>query len=129
MASAAFTSSPVAPDDAHESPRERSISLRLSVQRALLGEVFDALRAVTVREEGEKIVLTFYTLVELDDDDINSARCVGTEVAADFYPPTWVDEQFVVLPFPQRLPDDGGIHVYGKRPPLEPLDDEQETGQ
>ena len=138
MANAASTSFPAAPDtttrdrsaSAARRPLtdeevDRRVHVLLSTQRALLDEVFDNLRAVQVKDDGTTIQIIFYTDAEPDDDDVDSAGCVATEVTADFDDATRVEESLVVLPHPQRLPNDGGTYVFARRPPLEPLEDEQ----
>lgn len=60
------------------------VLLKLSLQRALLGEVTDSLMAVTAGAKGKTIVLRAYFDGEVSEDDEERMQCVGTEVIADF---------------------------------------------
>ena len=93
----------------------------LSVQRALLMEVGENLRAVSVDwDQGPNrldIRLFFTTFSPASDADIDSAGSVGTEVHADFDPDVLVTEHFDCVPFPDRLPSTGKVRVFERRPP------------
>jgi len=60
------------------------VMARLSIQRALLGEVSGKLRAVIFSVSGLLLSIRFYFDGEIDDDDFESASCVETEVLADY---------------------------------------------
>ena len=57
----------------------------LSLQRALLGEVFPALREVTVDWSDSSVKFFAYVDGELAPEDEESLSCVSAEVAADFW--------------------------------------------
>jgi hypothetical protein len=87
--------------------REFLVDLCLSAQRALLGNVFSALRAVTCGWEGRTIILRFIIDGPVSEDDEETCRTVGTEIIADFASPapgTWkIDEQIIRLDSPQPI--------------------------
>ena len=58
----------------------------LSLQRALLGEVFSSLRAVTVDWSDSMVKFWAYVDGPLAAEDEESLSCVSAEVAADFWP-------------------------------------------
>jgi len=78
----------------------------LSLQRALLGEVFPALRALTV--DWSDIAINFYAYIDgpLTEADAESLSCISAEVAADFWPGVEVDYETVQLDFPTRIVDE-----------------------
>ena len=89
-------------DDAIEMRRK----LLLSVQRALLGAVPAALRAVTCGWDGTTIKLHFVFDGEITSDDFEVAQVVATEVIADFTAPWTIDEQIVRIDHPHKLRED-----------------------
>ena len=56
----------------------------LSIQRALLGEVSGRLRGVTCEWTKNEILIEAFFDGEIDNSDLESIDCVGSEVAADF---------------------------------------------
>ena len=117
MPTAAYTSSPVALDARRAPEVERRVDVLLSVGRALLGQVYDNLRAVSYEWDGDTLRFHFFTLVEPSEDDIDTSRCVTTEVIADFAAPTMIDETFQAVPFPRPLPRDRGEYVFMRKAP------------
>jgi hypothetical protein len=83
---------------------ERSLVL-LSLQRAMLGEVFPALRAITV--EWSEMAVKFFAYIDgpLAAEDAESLSCISAEVAADFLPGVEIDFETVRLDFPNRIVD------------------------
>ena len=77
----------------------------LSLQRALLGEVFPALRAVTV--EWSDRVVKFWAYVDgpIADEDLESLSVISAEVAADFWSGVDIDYEVVRLDSPQPIED------------------------
>ena len=134
MASSAYTSSPptrraTAAGDDDPVPRwycppdltpaqSWRIKVVLTVHGALRGEVFDNLRAVSVKTSASTVRLHFYTLAEPSEDDVESASVVETGVMAGLDPQATVEHKISLLPFPQPLPDDGGEYVFSKRWPI-----------
>jgi hypothetical protein len=84
-------------------PTEIHRRLLLSMQRALLGAVPAALREATCGWIGTQIQLRFVYDGEIDPDDYESARIVGSEVAADFPAPWTVCEDIVRIDYPTDL--------------------------
>jgi hypothetical protein len=78
----------------------------LSLQRAMLGEVFPALRAITV--EWTDAAVKFYAYVDgpLDENDSESLSCMSAEVAADFWEGVDVDYETIRLDFPSKIIDE-----------------------
>jgi hypothetical protein len=81
-------------------------SLLLSVQRALLGAVPAALREVSCGWSGQEIKLRFVFDGEIDQDDYESSKIVGSEVIADFSAPWTISEEIVRLDYPAGLHDE-----------------------
>lgn len=77
----------------------------LSLQRALLGEVFPALRAVTVEWGPQFVKFLAYVDGQLTDEDEESLSFVSAEVAADFQHGVDVDYAVVRCDFPCRIED------------------------
>ncbi len=68
--------------------------LKLSVHRALLGEVPGNLAALTVGSDGNSITLRGYFFEEPGEDDKESLECMASEVIADFPPGFTVKTEF-----------------------------------
>lgn len=90
------------------------ILVLLSLQRAMLGEVFPALRAVTV--EWSPAAVKFFAYVDgpLSEEDAESLSCISAEVAADFWSGVDIDYEVVRVDFPKRV-DDPRTRVYSRR--------------
>lgn len=56
----------------------------LSLNRALIGEVFSQLRAAKIQWDDETVSLFFYYDGEISEENQESLECVATEVIADF---------------------------------------------
>jgi len=82
------------------------VTVMLSLQRALLGEVFPALRAVTVEWGPAFVRFIGYIDGEPSEEDLESLSCVSAEVAADFSAGVDVDFEAVRCDHPQRIADD-----------------------
>ena len=64
---------------------EPFLTLKLSIQRALLGEVTSRLITVTCGlEERHNIQIRAYLSGKVTEEDIERIQCVGAEVIADF---------------------------------------------
>jgi hypothetical protein len=59
-------------------------TLKLSIQRALLGEVTSRLIAVTCGLEERHIQIRAYLSGKVTEEDIERIQCVGAEVIAEF---------------------------------------------
>ena len=77
--------------------------LKLSVQRALLGEIVPSMRGVAIDYDGPDIIVYFYNDGEIDDDLHDNFTSIGAEIIADF-PTMIIDEKILNIPFPQALP-------------------------
>lgn len=92
------------------------VNVLLSLQRALLGEVFPALRAVTVEWSDTSVKFFAYVDGEVQEEDEESISCVATEVTADF--PAEVDVSWeVIRRDAPASTQDGRITVYLRREP------------
>lgn len=67
----------------------------LSLQRALVGNVFPALRGMTVSWESGNIRILAYVDGDISEDNLESLRYVETEVIADFFPQHFVSLEVV----------------------------------
>jgi hypothetical protein len=74
--------------------------LLLSVQRALLGAVSPALRAVTAETRATEVRLRFVFDGPIDEGDLEAARIAGTEVIADYPSPWIINDEMVRLDHP-----------------------------
>ncbi len=86
----------------------------LSLQRALLGEVFPALREVTVDWSDSSVKFWAYVDGELAPEDEESLSCVSAEVAADFWSGVEIDYEIIRCDAPQRI-QDGRLAVFCRR--------------
>ena len=90
------------------------IAARLSIQRALLGEIFPQLRAVVFTIAEHDIDIRFYVDGLINETDAESASCVETEVIADYEPEDTITTRCIRLDYPEPINDDG-IWVYQRR--------------
>lgn len=91
-------------------------SVLLSLQRALVGEVFSALRAVTVEWSDTRVKFWAYIDGPLSEEDAESLSCISAEVAADFWSGVDIDYEAVRLDFPNRIQDER-TRVFRRREP------------
>ena len=86
----------------------------LSLQRAFLGEVFPALRSVSV--EWSERDIRFYAYIDgpPQAEDLESLSCVGAEVTADFPDEISVDYEVIRLDSPAPI-EDARERVYSRR--------------
>jgi hypothetical protein len=77
----------------------------LSMQRALLGEVFPTLRAVTVEWGTSMVKFLAYVDGELRPEDEESLSCVSAELAADFESGVEIDYEVVRRDTPLPIED------------------------
>jgi len=78
-----------------------------SVRRALGGEVFPALRAVTVAWGPRSVTFRAYVHGVLSDDDAEALSRVETEVIADFPPEVVVTHEVIRCDAPRPIADPG----------------------
>lgn len=96
------------------STKEAVIGARLSLQRALLGEISPALRAVAFSMQGRHIDVRFYYDGSISEDDLESASCAETTMLADYCPEDTVKVRPIRCDAPGAISDDG-VWVYLRR--------------
>lgn len=86
----------------------------LSLQRAMLGETFPALRAITV--EWSQVAVRFFAYVDgpLTEEDAESLSCIAAEVAADFWSGVDIDYEVVRVDLPNPI-EDARTRVFHRR--------------
>lgn len=90
------------------------IKARLSLQRALLGEIPPALRACIFSIYNLNIDIRFYFDGAISEKDEESISCVESEVLADYDPEYVISARCIRLDTPAIINDDG-IWVYSRR--------------
>ncbi len=95
-------------------PRIDRTLVLLSLQRAMLGEVFPALRAITVEWADDRVKFYAYVDGELADDDAESLSCISAEVAADFWSGVEIDHEVVRVDSPAKITDTR-VRVFHRR--------------
>lgn len=86
----------------------------LSIQRALLGEIFPALRAITVEWDTRIVSIHAFVDGSLAETDAESLSCISTEVTADFAPDMEVECVLHRVDAPQPI-HDARAWVYRRR--------------
>lgn len=89
------------------------VDVFLSLQRALLGEVFPMLRQVAVEWSHRHIRFICYVDGELTDD-AESISSISAEVAADFHEDFKVEYDIVSVRAPERIRDER-LRVFARR--------------
>jgi hypothetical protein len=87
--------------------------LLLSVQRALLGSVIPALRAMVVDLDvtSKILCINFYYDCEITEEVHDLSSCIVTEIIADF-PSDYLnnlDENVIQLNYPKKIPVKGKL--------------------
>ncbi|MCI5142254.1 MAG: hypothetical protein D3909_11165 [Candidatus Electrothrix sp. ATG1] len=90
------------------------IAARLSIQRALLGEISPLLRAEAFSITERNIDVRFYFDGLISEDDAESASCVETEIIADYEAEDTVTVRCIRLDAPGPIADNG-VWVYQRR--------------
>jgi hypothetical protein len=105
------------PDVWRECVPDKNVSLRLSVQTALLGLVTPKLRAVACGWQGDTIIIDFLFDGEFTAEEAEECRVASTEVVAD-YPKARLDERITAYPYPMPLGEKRLSHwVYIRKEP------------
>ncbi len=73
------------------------VDARLSIQRAMLGEVTSELRVAAFSVSGLSLDVRFYYDGEISEKDIESVSCVETEILADYPPEHTVTASYIRL--------------------------------
>lgn len=76
-----------------------------SLQRAMIGEIFPALRAVTVEWSDHSVKFFAYVDGPLADEGAESLSCISAEIAADFWSGVDIDYEVVQVNAPNRIVD------------------------
>jgi hypothetical protein len=76
--------------------------LRLSAQRALVGQVSPKLYGACVEARDKLIVLTFYVAPDLSDDERDDLTSAGGMVIADFPDDYRMHEEFITVGEPRN---------------------------
>ncbi|WP_445372306.1 hypothetical protein ACH518_06555 [Methylomonas sp. HW2-6] len=77
--------------------------IRLSAQRSLWGNVPSTLRSASLEVSDAAISFRCYFDKGASEDDYELLRCAGTEVISDYPSEYTIDEQFIFLPWPERM--------------------------
>lgn len=80
------------------------VALRLSSQRALLGNVPVSLRCVSVEYRGTEIACRFVFDGEPDEEERGLLGCAATEIIADYPEPYTLSEEYLAIPSPADVP-------------------------
>ncbi len=94
-------------------PVERAAVL-LSLQAAMLGDVFPALRAITVEWSDTFVKFWAYVDGPLTEEDAESLSCISTEVIADFWEDVEIEYEAVRLDYPTKITNER-LFVYHRR--------------
>lgn len=90
---------------------------KLSIQRALLGNITYNIRAIIAELGEDDIQLFFYYDGEIQEDDEENASEIGTEVIADFDDGYNIDVNVRRLDYPKPIHHSDGICVYLRKEP------------
>lgn len=86
--------------------------VKLSVQRALLGNVTTNMRAIAVELNEFDISLLFYYDGKIKENDEETASEIETEVMADFYDYYNIDVNLIRLDYPKPIKNSSGFYIY-----------------
>ena len=90
------------------------IDVRLSIQRALLGEIASELRVVAFSIKNKVLEFRYYFDGEISEENLESVSCIETEVLADFDDNLDLTSLCLRRDAPESI-DDGGVWVYQRR--------------
>ena len=79
------------------------VQLKLSAQRALLGNVTPPLRHASIELKNNKIVWQCIYDVDAIEDDLELMSVSGAEIIADYPPEYGYEEIIVIHPFPEKI--------------------------
>jgi len=77
--------------------------LRLSAQRALLGNVPSSLRSASIEITETTIHFRCQFDKSASENDLEILRCAGTAIIADYPSSYTIEEQFNLLPSPDQM--------------------------
>lgn len=85
---------------------------KLSIQRALLGNITHNIRAIVAELKRDDIQLFFYYDGQIKEDDEETASEIGAEVIADFSEGCNLDVNISRIDYPQPINHANGLCVY-----------------
>lgn len=85
---------------------------KLSIQRALLGNITSNMRAIVAEIKDHDIQLFFYFDGEIEEDDEETASRTGAEVVADFDDSFDLDVNVRRLDYPEPIEHATGICIF-----------------
>ncbi|WP_241597610.1 hypothetical protein [Rosenbergiella epipactidis] len=85
---------------------------KLSIQRALLGNITHNVRAIVAELKQDDIQLFFYYDDEVQENDEETASEIGTEIIADFGDNCNIDVNVRRLDYPEPINHTNGVCVY-----------------
>ena len=83
--------------------KELEQKLKLSAQRALLGNIPTSLRSASFEYKGTEIACRFIFNGTVSPDDKELLSCAATEVIADYSSPYTVSEEYLDASFPAEM--------------------------
>jgi hypothetical protein len=83
------------------------VQAKLRIQKALLGEISESVRAVIFSVSENSLKIKFYLDGEISKDDRESASCVETEVIADYEDWWSVECECIRADAPQEINGEG----------------------
>lgn len=89
-------------------------TVMLSLQRALLGEVFPSLRMLTVEWTCDRVFFYAYVDGAISENDSESLSCISAEVAADYWDDIEIDYEAIRIDYPAKITD-SRTRVYHRR--------------
>lgn len=92
---------------------DESGAIRLSVMRALWGEIFPQTRAVCCRIDGPRsFTIEFYVDGAITSEIADSASCVEAEVVSDFEHDVRIGHEVIRLDSPGKIPTTNRLLVF-----------------
>lgn len=91
------------------------LDLKLSIQRALLGEITPNIRCVIVNIISKKIELFFFIDGKVTEDDEENISGIETEVIADFEDDFDIETSIKRIDYPNPIVIEHGYCVYRRK--------------
>jgi hypothetical protein len=82
---------------------EYGMSLRLYAQQALLGNIPQSLRSVSVEYRGTDIACRFIFDGEPTEYDQDLLSCSAAEIISNYNEPYMLDEEYLAIPYPAEM--------------------------
>jgi len=97
-------------------PNDEFVSLRCSIQRALLGRIVPSMRVVTAEVTPQTRAVRVFFERPPNTEELELLNEADTEMLAD-YPDNKISLTIITLPPPAMVPKDQGIWVYARYEP------------